>query len=236
MIGSRKDRLVRVALAASVAVTIAAGLGISRAHAEDDETFEEGVIRQFMRGIGLKDSSDTGITYQERAPLVVPPSRDLPPPNTSAAAIKDPSWPVDPEVRRRAEKRKRAGPQQDGATAVFEQSKPLSPSELDKGRIANDGKPIASASATDPSVPLKPSALGYKKGFFDSLWSKVAPAKDEVGTFTGEPARTTLTEPPAGYQTPAPNQPYGTVARKDDDNKDVKRYLAEPSTYDGRGH
>ena len=27
--------------------------------------------------------------------------------------------------------------------------------------------------------------------------------------FTGEPARASLTDPPPGYQTPSPDQPYG---------------------------
>ena len=30
-----------------------------------------------------------------------------------------------------------------------------------------------------------------------------------AATFTGEPRRESLIEPPAGYRTPSPNQPYG---------------------------
>jgi hypothetical protein len=37
--------------------------------------------------------------------------------------------------------------------------------------------------------------------------------KEEVGTFTGEPVRESLTEPPSGYQTPSPDQPYGLRAK-----------------------
>ena len=33
--------------------------------------------------------------------------------------------------------------------------------------------------------------------------------EQEAARFTGEPARTSLTEPPPGYQTPSPDQPYG---------------------------
>jgi hypothetical protein len=33
--------------------------------------------------------------------------------------------------------------------------------------------------------------------------------KTETSTFTAEPPRDNLTAPPAGYQTPSPNQPYG---------------------------
>ncbi|MBO0756448.1 MAG: hypothetical protein J2P54_11340, partial [Bradyrhizobiaceae bacterium] len=34
-------------------------------------------------------------------------------------------------------------------------------------------------------------------------------SQPESATFTKEPPRETLTEPPAGYRTPAPNEPYG---------------------------
>ena len=33
--------------------------------------------------------------------------------------------------------------------------------------------------------------------------------KEEAAKFTGEPPRASLTEPPPGYQTPSPDQPYG---------------------------
>ena len=33
--------------------------------------------------------------------------------------------------------------------------------------------------------------------------------KEETVKFTGEPPRTSLTDPPPGYQTPSPDQPYG---------------------------
>jgi hypothetical protein len=33
--------------------------------------------------------------------------------------------------------------------------------------------------------------------------------EDDTARFTGEPPRTLLTEPPPGYQTPSPDQPYG---------------------------
>jgi len=33
--------------------------------------------------------------------------------------------------------------------------------------------------------------------------------KEETAKFTGEPPRSSLTDPPPGYQTPSPDQPYG---------------------------
>ena len=41
-------------------------------------------------------------------------------------------------------------------------------------------------------------------------WQKQFGTKqEEYATFTAEPRRSDLTEPPPGYQTPSPNQPYG---------------------------
>jgi hypothetical protein len=36
--------------------------------------------------------------------------------------------------------------------------------------------------------------------------------KGEVAQFEGEPPRLSLTEPPVGYRTPSPAQPYGITA------------------------
>ena len=33
--------------------------------------------------------------------------------------------------------------------------------------------------------------------------------KEQYATFTGEPQRADLTDPPPGYLTPSPDQPYG---------------------------
>ena len=38
--------------------------------------------------------------------------------------------------------------------------------------------------------------------------------KGDVAKFESEPPRTSLTEPPAGYRTPSPAQPYGLTQEK----------------------
>ena len=52
---------------------------------------------------------------------------------------------------------------------------------------------------------MKPSDLGTK-GLLDLFSSK--PAAQSQSEFTQEPPRTSLTEPPPGYQTPSTAQPY----------------------------
>ena len=55
-----------------------------------------------MEGLGFKRDGEATINYQERAPLVLPPSRDLPPPEKSdAITANNPAWPKDPDVARR---------------------------------------------------------------------------------------------------------------------------------------
>ena len=59
-----------------------------------------------MRTLGLKNPGETEyeINYSERSPLVVPPSRDLPPPVTSRRCPR-PNWPKDPDVAKRKAKK-----------------------------------------------------------------------------------------------------------------------------------
>ncbi len=61
------------------------------------------------------------------------------------------------------------------------------------------------------------------KNIFTGLWA----SKEEYVTFGGEPPRSSLTEPPSGYRTPSPSQPYGVGKQKWDykpgDKQDVVR-------------
>ena len=68
---------------------------------EDDKTFEEKIIEGIMSGIGGTNMENRGIDYRERSPLVVPPKLDLPPPAATAAEVKAPNWPKDPDEQRR---------------------------------------------------------------------------------------------------------------------------------------
>jgi hypothetical protein len=62
------------------------------------------------------------------------------------------------------------------------------------------------------SAPSTNAELGSKgmMSMFSGLWAP----KEEYTAFTGEPQRSTLTEPPPGYRTPSPNQPYGVGREK----------------------
>ena len=211
-------RLRRAAAGAAVALALALAWSAGSARAEDandDENvpLDTKLFRQFMKDLGLSRSGDGLIEYRERAPLVVPPTRELPPPRDEADVSKTPAWPKDPDVARRKQDLAAEKAKLKGNLSVEEQARALRPDELDKpgaGEKKSADAKGASKSAEDTSRPLMPSDLGTKtEKIFGSIWSSFTPAKPESAPFTGEPPREAMTAPPSGYQTPSPNYPYG---------------------------
>jgi hypothetical protein len=210
-------RLRRAAAAAAVALAVALAWSAGSARAEDDDEnvpLDTKLFRQFMKDLGLSRSGDGMIEYRERAPLVVPPTRELPPPRDEAeVAAKTPAWPKDPDVARRKQELAAEKAKLKGNLSVEEQARALRPDELDKpgaGEKKSADAKGAGKSPEDTSRPLMPSDLGTKtEKIFGSVWSSFTPAKPESAPFTGEPPREAMTAPPSGYQTPSPNYPYG---------------------------
>ncbi len=200
----------RAALCAALAaVVVCANTPAARAGDDDDG---DSIGSKIMRTLGLKSPTDTeyGIQYTERPPLVVPPTRDLPPP-VAAASPPSPNWPKDPDIKKRAEAKAKAKPRPH-VDWVIDSDRALRPDELNKGVPANsNGANTAGASGANGNNQQgnAPDA-NAKKSIFSFNWFK----KEEYATFTGEPARTTLTDPPPGYLTPSPDQPYGIAPEK----------------------
>jgi hypothetical protein len=178
---------------------------------EDDRTFEEKIIGNIMSGIGATNMENKGIEYRERSPLVVPPKLDLPPPAASGE-VKAPNWPKDPDDARRkaaiAERKKQNKQKVEDPRTAF---RPLTPDELNVGKLP----PAARTSGMDSDKPgnslnnpiLSPSQLGFTGTLGGLMFGGNKP---ETAPFKGEPERSSLTQPPAGYQTPSPNFAYGT--------------------------
>ena len=87
----------RIAAAAAVALAVALGTvaggtsACAQSAAEDEEVpLDTKLMRQFLKDLGLRRDGE-GIDYRERAPLVVPPSRNLPPPSDQPAPTAE--WP-----------------------------------------------------------------------------------------------------------------------------------------------
>ncbi len=205
----------------SVAILTVLPQGAARAQDDDDRNsiwnLDKRVIDGFARGLGLKSPNDRDIEYRERSPLVLPPSRDLPPPQAEGAN-RTAEWPVDPDQARRKAAAVKKRPTNSRAMDEDYQMRNLSPSELGgsdptgtvrAARRGSDGKDADKLEGANE----QPSKLGYFGGLFswNGLWGG---KKEEYGTFTKEPPRTNLTEPPVGYQTPSAEQPYGVSKEK----------------------
>ncbi len=189
----------RVALGAALAVVVVCTNSVARAG--DDDSDQPSFMSKFMHTIGLGSSEDGGISYSERSPLVVPPTRDLPPP-AAGGPPPAPNWPKDPDMKKRSEAK---AEKKDTRyhNWVVDESRPLRPDELNvPGARPSQVAHSDQAEAEPDQTP--------KRSIFNFDWLK----REQYGTFTGEPARAALTDPPPGYQTPSPDQPYGIAPEK----------------------
>lgn len=198
--GRAQRRLACALGIATLAMVALAASGSARAEDDEDETFEQGIIRGLLGG-----NSRPSIEYRERSPLVIPPNSDALPPPDASAAVNNPAWPQDPD------KRKNRGPRR--ATAAIdserEGARALRPDEMRRGTAAQprDTRPALTQSDNEQARALRPSEYGDNRTIFNFFGSgKTAAAEAE--TFKGEPTRSRMTEPPPGYRTPSAAQPY----------------------------
>jgi|SRR6185437_769158 len=198
----------RVALGCALAVAAVMAWTPAWAGDDGDDTAPDvKFLRNILQDIGLQraDLDSNGINYHERSPLVIPPSRTLPPPEKATAGA-NPNWPIDPEVKRaKALKAARRAKGMSDTAEMEREANPLRPNELERGPKVNSARDAGAMSPEDSAKPFSPSQLGYKGGLFDSLIGK---GDEKTAQFVGEPPRASLTDPPAGYQTPSPNEPY----------------------------
>jgi hypothetical protein len=230
MSAMRPTRLTTTFTAGALTVALGAAMLVlpNSARAEEDSVpIDTKIMRNIMEGLGLKRDGEATINYQQRAPLVIPPGRALPPPEKSGAALEsNPAWPVDPDVKR-AKTEAKAAREASGnpEDVLLKEGRPLRPDEMAPGpKPRNTQKASAGSYESSPygsSNPSKPSELGDKGNIFTRMFS--SDKDEEVGNFTGEPPRASLTAPPPGYQTPSPDQPYGT-------GKDLSR-VPKPGNY-----
>ena len=192
------------------AIVASAGTTVRAADDDEDEAFDTKILRQMLHGLGLRRGEGSGIDYRERSPLVVPPALNLPSPETGSVTEKTAAWPVDPDVKRAKEaKAARKKPRKD---IESEESRPELPSQLGpRAATVPAGQRPTGEAPKDPTVPSTAAELKSKSVF---TWGNLIGKKEESAQFTGEPPRASLTEPPVGYRTPSPTQPYGVGPAK----------------------
>jgi hypothetical protein len=222
MTNSRDDkpgfgRFRRQVIATSLAAMLVLAGGVGHALAQDDEDDElpdAKFLKSMLSGLGLKKDGmqSNGINYQERPPLVVPPTRDLPPPQSVDAVRGNAAWPKDQDEQRRrqaAVKRKKEAKPFDWSDLGAQ----MSPNELKKGATTAKDDAIARKpqDVEQYNQQYKPSDLGYTGGLFGSVkdFFGVGGGGGQTATFEAEPPRASLTDPPSGYRSPSPAQPYG---------------------------
>ena len=195
-----------------LAASVLAGSAPARAaddNSDDGAAWDTKILRGLLEGIGLERDGKQSIDYHERPPLVIPGSKALPAPQSSDAVIaNNPAWPKDPDLARARQARidAKKGVSSDEIDKVW--SQPLRPGDMmpggDRARTGPAPKIVNPAGAD--GTRLSADELGYRGGLFGSMFGG---KQERSARFTSEPARTSLVQPPPGYQTPSPDQPYG---------------------------
>lgn len=173
---------------------------------------------------------DVRATPQDQRPpqqaLTLPPPQDQ-----NSARLRNPDFPIDPEVKA-AQKRKKSGKR------VFSRAeddpsysgRSLTPEELSRVK----GPASTKSSGTDGTTNRAQSTvqeLGVPS--LAKMLPMIGREKEQPVEFTGEPERQTLTQPPSGYLTPSKSAPYGIVG-KDRQGRDDRR-LVHPNMPDYSG-
>jgi hypothetical protein len=213
-----RRRLAFWGVATCVVALVACGTSARAGDDDDNQSIEGKVINGVLGGIGIRTGPP--IDYRERSPLVVPPRLELPKPEDSAAIEKsNPAWPVDADVRRRRQIETRAASKYSTPEEELQASgRPIARGELEAPGRAAASSSTASGNSTgaldESGRPIRDPGgksifdLGGVFGF--------GRGKEETATFTNEPTRETLIDPPPGYRTPSPNEPYGITAKRNE--------------------
>jgi hypothetical protein len=194
MTGSRLTKFDRARHVRRLALASALGLLAVGSIAPGAARAEDSYFSSMLKSLGLE--SDNQIEYRERPPLVVPPSRDLPPPQTSATA-RDPNWPA------------QAGGKPKKGTQVRDLDRiPVAPRPADPS-VAGASAPNAYPSTSDATAAIPQPQPVQSSSFFGRIFSS---SDKPVGPMMPAPARKSLTEPPPDYESPSPSQPYGAAS------------------------
>jgi hypothetical protein len=182
-----------LALRSALALIALAGIAPGVARAEDGS--DSGLFGSMLKSLGI--GGENNIEYRERPPLVVPPTRELPPPQTTATA-RDPNWPADPKAAGR-----KKGDQIRDLDKIAVPQRPAEPG------AAAAGAPYPSGGPADTTAAIPPSPPATSGGFFGNLFSSSDRAASPPPP--PAPARKSLLQPPPDFESPAPSQPYGTA-------------------------
>src|ERR1700737_3412872 len=175
------------AAAVAALLTLVAFSSAAPARAQEDTN----MFNSVLGFVGMQfDKEQDSIDYRARAPIVVPPRTDLPPPKEAA---RGPAWPKDPDIaaeRRAALDSRRPAPQLTPNSRVE-----MSQTELrrqGRGPLPSDGPPDECQAGAGTALCLYTPWKVLKSVVTGFHSDTVQPGP--------EPPRKYLTEPPAGYR------------------------------------
>jgi hypothetical protein len=190
----------------------------------------DGVLNSFMNLLGMEEDQPE-VTYRERAPLVVPPTMALRPPEQSKVEA-NPAWPKDPDVERR---------KQADLLKKYPGGVPESERRRFNGERASMGEMAGSRSArSSQALPDGQDTLADRKHadwVRPDVLARDSEAATKQATMSGvEPARQYLTDPPSGLRKPSANAEFkaprlGRAGIADDSGSPLsvlKKPAAEP--------
>jgi hypothetical protein len=106
-------------------------------------------------------------------------------------------------------------PPEDGAV---EKKSPAWPVDagVKKRQLQEAKRKKSTTDATTSAAAVDANGKPVEQDRFRDIGKMFGLNQQETATFKAEPPRTTLVEPPPGYRTPSPDQPYGIGVKKDD--------------------
>jgi hypothetical protein len=160
-----------------------------------DGTLEQNAIKSVMKGLGAIPADEKPIEAPPRAPLVVPPNRELRRP-AAPGELTSANFPRNPEDVA-AEERRRIGegPGADGRVMTQE--------ELRKYRLTG----AAAVASEDPEKRARPLSPEQLKGGGKAMNEAIKRVENPSG-------RGTLIDPPDEYRKPSPNAPVAAPEEK----------------------
>jgi len=216
----------RILLIAGLSASVAAcGGAISgNDYFEEEETGDAkpsaNVFGSILGGLG-GTTNQRRIEHKPRSPLVIPPSRDLPPTEEKIARGDPANWPNDPDLAE-AKLREEWAKNSDGKTpfpGADATSKRSDPGYVAKHRVKGGGlRDYAKASSGNDATESRNFVMSPDK--LRSLKVKT-PEAVEVDE-NGVPIRRYLTEPPTAYRVPSADAPM-EVPEYTDEELGLKR-------------
>ena len=202
MVGKIAAKCAAAGVVGALALVGIVGLGASPARAGDDGAAPIWVGVGSIFGLAKKDK-DVMIDYHERSKLVLPPTKDLPPPMPPVSKTVA-AWPVDPEiVRDRKEKAEEALPDLSPVERRNMGPVPLGAAEV--SATAGKGPDGAACLQNGKTVPCpdsgkKTESPGWVPNWNPLTW--VGLQKKPQTVLGPEPDRDSLTDPPKGFREP----------------------------------